>query len=62
MPPRHIDILQRLADGQNMIEIADELRVGHSYIKAETYKIRVELGADSTCQAVAMGLRRGFIN
>lgn len=62
MPPRQVEILQHLADGLSLIEIADKMGRSHDSLKQESYRIREQLGADTNCQAVAMALRRRLIN
>lgn len=62
MPPRFVEILQLLADGLGLSEIAEARNVGVSTVKNDAKLMRDALGADSNCQAVAMGIRRGLIN
>jgi len=61
MPPRFVEILQLLADGLNLNEIAEARNVGVSTVKNDVKQMRDSLGADSNCQAVAMAIRRQII-
>jgi DNA-binding NarL/FixJ family response regulator len=54
-------ILQLLADGLQTKQIAAELSTSQETVKNDMMILRNELGADTTAQAVAMGLRRGLI-
>lgn len=61
LSPRRTDYLQAIADGLTAVEAAEQWGVSHQAVKNELRLIRQILGADTTAQAVAMGLRRGFI-
>ena len=62
MAPRQLEILQLLADGLALRDIASHVGNTYETTKNSVHAIRVYLGADTNCQAVAMGLRRGLIN
>jgi len=55
-------MLQLLADGFGLGEIAEARKVCVSTVKNDAKQMRDALGADTNCQAVAMGLRRQLIN
>ena len=58
---RQRQVLQLIADGATLREIALELAVGHQYVKNLMMLIRQRLHAKSTAQAVAEALRKGII-
>jgi DNA-binding NarL/FixJ family response regulator len=51
-----------LADGLSYRAIAGELGILEASIKTRMWAVLTKLGADSTAQAVAMGMRRGLID
>ena len=61
MPPRFVEMLELLADGLNLNEIAEQRGVNVASVKNDAKQMRDSLGADSNCQAVAMAIRRQII-
>ena len=61
LTPRQAEILQLIADGKTAAEIAFALGVSELTVKAHLVGIRHRLDADSSAQAVAIGIRRGII-
>jgi DNA-binding NarL/FixJ family response regulator len=61
LSPRKLQILQMRADGLTCADIASDLGLQTNTVKTMCWVIRQALGADSMCQAVAMGIRRGII-
>jgi DNA-binding NarL/FixJ family response regulator len=59
--PLDLIILQALADGQNLREIAASIARSPKSMKNRMIRIREILGADTTGQAIAMALRRSLI-
>ena len=60
LTPNEKKVLQRIADGYKVNEAAEGIYTRQSVKNAMRF-IRVKLGADTTCQAVAMALRRRII-
>src|SRR5262249_61068524 len=58
---REIDILSQLAGGNRNRDIADKLFISEETVKAHLKHILEKLGASDRTQAVAIGVRRGFI-
>ena len=58
---REVEVLQHVADGQKNRDIADKLCISEHTVKAHLKSILGKLGADDRTDAVAIGLRRGFI-
>ena len=58
---REVEILQQVANGQKNRAIADKLCISEHTVKAHLKSILEKLGADDRTDAVAIGLRRGFI-
>jgi len=58
---RHQDVLRLLADGADTLEIAAALRYSERTVKSLIQELEQQLGARSRAQAVALGIRRGFI-
>jgi len=59
---RQRQILQLVAEGETLREIALELGLKHQYVKNLMGVIRRRLSAKSTVQAVAIALRKGVIS
>jgi len=58
---READVLQLMADGASNHEIADQLHLSHHTVRNHVQHIFARLGAHSKLEAVAIGLRRGFV-
>jgi DNA-binding NarL/FixJ family response regulator len=61
LTPREAEILALLADGLANKEIAARLRISSHTVKTHVQSVFAKLGADSRAEAVALGVRRGFI-
>lgn len=62
LSPRELEVLVELADGNRNREIGDRLLISEDTVKAHIRSILDKLGAKDRTQAVAIGLRRGFIH
>ena len=62
LTPREVDILRQLANGNRNRDIAEKLFIAEETVKAHLKHIMEKLGANDRTQAVAIGVRRGFIN
>lgn len=58
---RQREILQLVADGETMREIALELGIAHQTTKNHMVVVLRKLGAMSSAQAVAVAIREGWI-
>ena len=58
---REVEILQQVANGQKNRDIADRLCISEFTVKSHLKSILGKLGATGRTDAVAIGLRRGFI-
>jgi DNA-binding NarL/FixJ family response regulator len=58
---REVDILRQLAGGNRNRDIAEKLFISEETVKAHLKHIMEKLGANDRTQAVAIGVRRGFI-
>jgi DNA-binding NarL/FixJ family response regulator len=58
---REVEVLQHVANGQKNRDIAEKLFISEHTVKAHLKSILEKLGADDRTGAVAIGLRRGFI-
>ena len=58
---REMDILRQLAGGNRNRDIADKLFISEETVKAHLKHIMEKLGANDRTQAVAIAVRRGFI-
>src|SRR5580698_4582572 len=58
---REVEILQQVANGQKNRAIAGKLYISEHTVKAHLKSILEKLGANDRTDAVAIGLRRGFI-
>ncbi len=59
--PLDLIILQALADGEKLKQIAATVNRSPKSMKNRMIRIREILGADTTGQAIAMALRRSLI-
>lgn len=59
---REIDVLKGIARGSSNKEIAQEMDVSESTIKARVKEILAKLGVNDRTAAVMVGLRRGIIH
>ena len=58
---RELQVLRGMADGKSNAEIGRELFVSEDTVKTHARRLFRKLGAADRAQAVAIGLRRGFI-
>jgi DNA-binding NarL/FixJ family response regulator len=58
---REVEVLQHVANGRKNRDIADQLCISEHTVKAHLKSILEKLGANDRTGAVAIGLRRGFI-
>ena len=58
---REVDILRQVASGNRNRDIADKFFISEETVKAHLKHIMEKLGANDRTQAVAIGVRRGFI-
>jgi len=59
--PRQLEILQLIAYGYTYRKIALKLGISHQTIKNHLSDMRDRIKVDSTHQAVAIGIRKGWI-
>ena len=58
---REVEVLRHIAGGNRNKNIAERLFIAEDTVKAHVKHIMCKLGASDRTQAVAIGLRRGFI-
>jgi len=58
---REIDVLQRVGGGNRNRDIAELLFISEETVKVHLKHIMDKLGAQDRTQAIAIGLRRGYI-
>lgn len=61
LSPREVDVLQLLANGKSVKEIAGELQISPYTVQDHVASLMKKLHASSRAQAVAEGLRAGWI-
>ena len=61
LTPREIDVLQQIAGGNRNRDIGDRLFISEETVKVHVKHIMDKLGATDRTQAVAIAVRRGFI-
>jgi DNA-binding NarL/FixJ family response regulator len=61
LSPREVEVLRRMADGMANKNIAFELGISEHTVKFHVASILAKLSAASRAEAVAIGLRRGYI-
>ncbi len=54
-------LLQALADGETIASVAPRFKMKPGSLKMRLHRLRDQLGADTSIQAVAMALRRKLI-
>lgn len=59
--PRELEVLQLVAEGNTLRQIADHLLVEVCTIKHHTRNLTGKLQANNLAHAVGIGLRRGLI-
>ena len=59
--PREVEVLQQIANGRKNRDIADKLFISEHTVKVHIKHIMEKLGAGDRTDAVAIGVRRGFI-
>lgn len=60
--PRQTEILQGLADGLARPDIARNLKIGEETLKTHVSRACLALHAKTSGHAIAIALRRGYIN
>ena len=58
---RHIEVLQGMADGLTVKEIAAAQHISSNTVKSQGWELRRRMGARNTTHAVAIALREGII-
>ncbi|SRR6266404_8506801 len=61
LTPREIDVLRHLSGGNRNRDIAEQLFISEETVKVHIKHIMEKLGANDRTHAVAIALRRGFI-
>jgi DNA-binding NarL/FixJ family response regulator len=61
LTPREIDVLRQIAGGNRNRDIGDRLFISEETVKVHVKHIMDKLGATDRTQAVAIAVRRGFI-
>lgn len=61
MNPLYVKMLQSIADGDGVKQMAARLRLSEPSAKSHLKRIRREMSAQTTAQAVAKALRKGLI-
>jgi DNA-binding NarL/FixJ family response regulator len=61
LTPREIEVLQCIVNGNRNRDIAERLFISEETVKAHVKHIMAKLGASDRTEAVAIGVRRGFI-
>ena len=59
---KDLNVLRGLSVGMSQIEIAEQLNLSKDTIRGRVIHARRQLGARTTSHAVAIALRRGFID
>jgi DNA-binding NarL/FixJ family response regulator len=59
---REIEVLKRIAEGDRNRDIGERLSISDETVKVHIKHIMYKLGAKDRTQAVAIGIRRGFIH
>src|SRR5688572_30397332 len=59
---RELEILEKVAEGLRNREVAEELAISEDTVKVHLRHIMEKLGARDRTEAVAIGIRRGFIH
>ena len=62
LTPREVDVLRLIAGGNANKEIAALLSLSEETVKSHIRNILGKLGANDRTHAVAIGLKRGFID
>jgi DNA-binding NarL/FixJ family response regulator len=58
---REVDVLRHVSDGNRNCDIAQRLFISQQTVKVHLKHIMDKLGASDRTEAVAIGVRRGFI-
>jgi len=61
LTPKEVKVLQMIAEGNTVRQIAIEMKLSPHYIKGLKRNIYVVLDAVSATHAVAIGMRKGII-
>lgn len=62
LTPKQLAALRLLADGHDRREIAARMQIGEETVKSHLAEVRRKLGAQSSAQAVAIGLRNALFD
>ena len=54
-------VLQRIADGMTIEEVAEDMKLPYTTVVSRLQTIRIELDTRNTTHAVAIGFRRGIL-
>jgi DNA-binding CsgD family transcriptional regulator len=61
MTDTELEVLQKIADGEDYREIGKQMNFCPEYVKRLSHSAQTFLGADNRAHAVALALRRGLI-
>jgi DNA-binding NarL/FixJ family response regulator len=59
---REVDVLSNLASGKNRSQAAYDLKISENTLRVYVDSARHKLGALNLPHAIALGVRRGFLN
>jgi DNA-binding NarL/FixJ family response regulator len=62
LTPRHLQVLQLMADGHTCHTIADELNINYTAVKEQRKGLFKRLGVHSPEHAVAVAYQRGILS
>jgi DNA-binding NarL/FixJ family response regulator len=62
LTPKQLAVLRLLADGLDRRQIAEQMEIGEETVKSHLAEVRRKLGAQSSAQAVAIGLRNALFD
>jgi DNA-binding NarL/FixJ family response regulator len=62
LTPKQLAVLRLLADGNDRRAIAEQMEIGEETVKSHLAEVRRKLGAQSSAQAVAIGLRNALFD
>lgn len=59
---KEIEIVQRLADGESVPEVAEKMELNYDYTKNLLVKIRRKMRCENSYNMVATAIRQGLID
>lgn len=59
---REIEIVQRIADGEEYASVAKSMRISYEYTKFVVHRVRAKMACDTTPNLVATAIRQGIID